>query len=155
MVFIHGGYFRSLSKLETSFIVEPYVARGITVALVNYPLCPDVAVGDIRDSVIRAFSFMSQKLLTPDEQRTIVVSGHSAGGAFGCSACDGGLAGTWPRRRPDQGHRFACPACLTLEPLIHTSINADIRLTTVTCAGFELAGGGAQDQYPHVARGRR
>jgi arylformamidase len=137
LVFIHGGYFRSLSKLETSFIVEPYVARGITVALVNYPLCPDVAVGDIRDSVIRAFSFMCQKLLTRDEQRTIVVSGHSAGGHLAALHAtvdwqERGLAADPIKAIVSLSGVF------DLEPLIHTSINADIRLNTQTAQALNL-----------------
>ena len=137
LVFIHGGYWRSFSKLETSFIAEHFVERGISVALINYPLCPDVALSDIRDSVLRAFAYLWTRVLNADERQSIVVSGHSAGGHLAA------LHATedWKKRGlPDDPIKaiVALSGVFDVSPLIHTSINADLRLTDDTAAKLNL-----------------
>src|SRR5262252_2175468 len=47
LIFIHGGYWRTLDKADHSFVAVPFVERGVTVALLNYALCPEVHVQDI------------------------------------------------------------------------------------------------------------
>ena len=39
-----GGYWRALDKSDYSFVAAPFVKRGVTVALINYALCPAVHV---------------------------------------------------------------------------------------------------------------
>lgn len=81
VVFIHGGYWRALSKNEFSFLAEPFVARGIAFAAMGYGLCPEVGmdtlVGHVRDGV----SWLAK--LGADHgvsTRRLVLTGHSAGG---------------------------------------------------------------------------
>ncbi len=40
LVFIHGGYWRSLDKSDHSFIAPPFTQAGCCVVVVNYALCP-------------------------------------------------------------------------------------------------------------------
>lgn len=137
LVYIHGGYWRSLSKLETSFIAEHFVAQGISVLLVNYPLCPDVTVADIRASVLKAFAYTWHHVLTPEEKTTVVVSGHSAGGHLAALH----TTEDWQARGLPSD---AIKAIVSLSgvfdpaPLIHTSINADIRLIPATASPLNL-----------------
>lgn len=42
LVWIHGGYWRALSKDHYSFIAPPFLAAGAAVVLINYDLCPNV-----------------------------------------------------------------------------------------------------------------
>lgn len=137
LVFIHGGYWRSHSKLETTFIAEHFLERGISVALINYPLCPDVTLGDIRDSVLRAFAYLWTRVLNPDERHTIVVSGHSAGGHLAA------LHATedWQTRGlPADPIKaiVALSGVFDVSPLLRTSINADLHLTDDTVATLNL-----------------
>ncbi len=137
LVFIHGGYWRSHSKLETSFIAEHFLERGISVALINYPLCPDVALNDIRESVLRAFAYLWTRVLNADERHTIVVSGHSAGGHLAA------LHATedWRTRGlPSDPIKaiVALSGVFDVSPLLHTSVNTDLRLTTDTAAELNL-----------------
>ena len=137
LVFIHGGYWRMHSKLETSFIAEHFVARGISVALINYPLCPDVTLGDIRDSVLRAFAYLWTRVLNADERHSIVVSGHSAGGHLAALHA----AEDWHRRGlPADPIKavVALSGVFDVSPLLCTSINADLRLTRDTVAELNL-----------------
>ena len=47
MMFIHGGYWRSLDKKDFSFLAPACVDGGISLAVVNYDLCPKVAMDEI------------------------------------------------------------------------------------------------------------
>ena len=40
LVFIHGGYWRSLDKSDFSWLAPPFVQHGIALALLNYGLAP-------------------------------------------------------------------------------------------------------------------
>lgn len=75
LVFIHGGYWRSLDKSVFSWLAAAYVAAGMNVAMVNYRLCPAVRIGDIVDDVVGAMNWLMGR-----ESGRVVVAGHSAGG---------------------------------------------------------------------------
>src|SRR5437762_1067576 len=44
LVFIHGGYWRSLDKHLFSWLASSWVAAGVSVALPSYRLCPNVRI---------------------------------------------------------------------------------------------------------------
>ena len=81
LVFIHGGYWRSLDKSMFSWLAAPYVAAGLSVAMPNYRLAPEVRIEAIVDDVIGAANWLAAEGAghgVPFER--VVVSGHSAGG---------------------------------------------------------------------------
>jgi arylformamidase len=128
LVYIHGGYWRSFSKLETSFVAEGFMEQGYSVALINYPLCPDFPLAHIRGSALSAFAYLHAQVLTADERQKIVVAGHSAGGHLAALH----LATDWQRYKlpehPITGV-ISLSGVFDVAPLIHTSLNADLRLT--------------------------
>lgn len=77
LVFIHGGYWRALDKKLFSWIAPPFVAAGVSVANVNYRLCPQVRIGDIVEDVITAVNWLFAEGIA---RENVVVAGHSAGG---------------------------------------------------------------------------
>lgn len=80
-VFFHGGYWRALSHREFSFIVDDLVKAGITVAVVNYALCPQVRFSELVRQAQAAVAYVyrhAAELGVDPEQLSI--SGHSAGG---------------------------------------------------------------------------
>jgi arylformamidase len=81
LVFIHGGYWRSLDKNYFSWLAASWVAAGVSVALPNYRLCPSVRIEEIVDDVIAATNwlFANGRAHGFGTER-VVVSGHSAGG---------------------------------------------------------------------------
>ena len=48
MMFIHGGYWRALDKKDFSFLAPAWVDAGVSLAVVNYDLCPRVTHGGNR-----------------------------------------------------------------------------------------------------------
>jgi arylformamidase len=81
LVFIHGGYWRMLSSKEFSFAAVAPVARGYTVVVTNYSLCPKVTVDEItrQSRAALAWLYTTDLSFNGDRER-IFVSGHSAGG---------------------------------------------------------------------------
>jgi arylformamidase len=131
LVFIHGGYWRSLDKSDFSWIAPPFLDAGVAVAFLNYGLAPRVAMEDIVRQQLKAIAWLHARAeeLGFDRQR-IVVGGHSAGGHLTAML----MAALWPAVDP------ALPADLVkgglaisglydLEPLVPLPfINADLRL---------------------------
>ncbi|MFB6110437.1 MAG: alpha/beta hydrolase [Halodesulfurarchaeum sp.] len=81
LLFIHGGYWHSLSSEEFSFVADGPVAAGITTVVMNYALCPDVRIDEIVRQARAAVVWLSENI---DEyggdSDQLYVSGHSAGG---------------------------------------------------------------------------
>ncbi len=132
LVFIHGGYWRSLSKDDFSWIAPGYVDRGIRVAVVDYGLAPRVPLETIVRQQLRALATM---WLNADrlgiERDRIVVSGHSAGGHLTGMM----LAARWPDYDPRLPIGLlrggvAVSGLFDLEPIRHAPyLNADLQLT--------------------------
>lgn len=81
LVFVHGGYYRALDKRDHSFVASELPARGVSVAVVNYSLCPSVSVRTIVLQVVRSVAWLYRQAdrLGHDPAR-IFVAGHSVGG---------------------------------------------------------------------------
>ena len=81
MMFIHGGYWRSLDKNDFSFLAPAWVDAGVSLAVVNYDLCPNVSVEEIVRQMLRAsrWLYLNAEEHGMDQDR-LYVSGHSAGG---------------------------------------------------------------------------
>jgi arylformamidase len=80
MMFIHGGYWRSLDKQDFSFLAPAWVDAGVSLALVNYDLCPKVTIDEIVRQMLRAsrWLWLHAEDYGMDQDR-LYVSGHSAG----------------------------------------------------------------------------
>jgi len=67
VVFIHGGYWRSLDKADHSFVAPPLHDMGACVVVVNYALCPGTAelpvtIPDIAHQVVKAMAWTWQNI---------------------------------------------------------------------------------------------
>jgi len=80
-LFIHGGYWRRLTKKENGFAALAMAPAGATVMVNSYSLAPDVhldvIVRQCRDAVAWAYRNAAEHGGDPER---LYVSGHSAGG---------------------------------------------------------------------------
>jgi arylformamidase len=81
LMFIHGGYWRALDKSDHSFLAPSWVDAGVSLAVVNYDLCPKVTIEQIVQQMLRASRWLWQHAedFGMDQDR-LYVGGHSAGG---------------------------------------------------------------------------
>jgi len=81
VVFIHGGYWRALSRGQSAFAAPMLAERGIACAVPDYRLAPSVGIADIVGDCRRALAYLWKNAaqLGIDRHR-IVVTGSSAGG---------------------------------------------------------------------------
>ncbi len=132
LVFIHGGYWQRGDKSVFSFIAEPFVERGVDVALIGYRLCPEIdmtsMVGQIRKAISRLWRNSTQLGVSRDR---INLCGHSAGGHLTTMM----LTTDWPQLADDLPLNLLKTAIpmsglYQLEPLLHTTINDALSMDT-------------------------
>jgi arylformamidase len=100
-------------------------ARGVSVAVVGYDLCPLVSIADIIDQMRVACLTLWRR-----RRQRILVYGHSAGGHL--AACM--TATDWKTLAPDAPAdlvpaAYAISGVFDLTPLTQISINEDLRLS--------------------------
>ena len=81
ILYIHGGYWQRGDKSVYSFIAEPFVKRGYSVAVMNYQMCPDVKLTEIAPQARNAIKWLWNNSSDLNISRdNFNVLGHSAGG---------------------------------------------------------------------------
>ncbi|MEM1386284.1 MAG: alpha/beta hydrolase [Pseudomonadota bacterium] len=123
LVFIHGGYWRRFDRSLWSHFAAGPLAAGWAVAMPSYTLAPEAAISRITEEVAQALTLAAGLVAGP-----IVITGHSAGGHLSarmrCEDVD---------LPPDVAARIARIVPISpvsdLRPLIHTQMNADLRLS--------------------------
>jgi arylformamidase len=81
VVFIHGGYWRSLYKEDHAFVAPALNQIGACAVILNYDLCPQVTIEQITMQMVKAMAWVWAHIAEygGDPSRIHVV-GHSAGG---------------------------------------------------------------------------
>jgi len=132
VVFIHGGWWRSLDKSDHSFIAPAFKNLGGCVFLPNYALCPAVTIPQITLQMVKALAWVyrNAKKYGGDPSRIHVV-GHSAGGHLAAMLLDC----VWPAYAKDlpadlvKG-ALSISGVYELESIMHTPFLKDsLRLT--------------------------
>jgi arylformamidase len=136
LVFFHGGYWQRGDKSVYSFLAEPFVKNGVSVALVNYDRCPSVRISDITPQARRALAWVWRNAgelgVSPDK---LYVMGHSAGGHITARM----MATQWPAIGEDLPRDMLkggipISGLFELEPLRFTSINDGVRMDQAEAA---------------------
>ncbi len=132
VVFIHGGWWRSLDKAEHSFIAPAFTNQGACVMMPNYALCPAVTIPQITLQMVKALAWVyrNARKYGGDPNRIYVV-GHSAGGHLATML----LNCLWPAYAKDlpadlvKG-AMSISGLYDLEPIMHTPFLKDsLKLT--------------------------
>ncbi|SHI47212.1 Acetyl esterase/lipase [Shimia gijangensis] len=128
-VFVHGGYWKALDKSYWSHLAAGMLARGWSVAMPSYDLCPDVQIADITRQIAQAITKAAHQVAGP-----IILAGHSAGGHLVARmACAGVLPDDVVRRLQ---HVMPISPVSDLRPLLETSMNETF--------GLDMAGAVAE-----------
>lgn len=140
LLFIHGGYWQELSKEESAFPASDCVRQGFAYAAIDYTLAPHATLAQMVAECREALSWLHANAATLgfDAER-IVVAGSSAGAQLAAMAALRGAAGP---ARTDSGWVSAAvliSGIYELEPLLGTSINAAVGLTTESAREFSPA----------------
>lgn len=131
LMYVHGGYWRSLDKKLFSFVAPALVGKGITVAIPNYALCPAVRVEDIVMQMVQACAWLYRNggnFGAPEGR--LHLCGHSAGGHLAAMM----LTCQWQKYSPALPNKVV-GAALSISGLYDLSeivkvpsVNGDVRL---------------------------
>lgn len=118
-LFIHGGYWQALDKSFFSHMAQGPNARGMSIAIASYDLCPAVSMAAIVDQIRLAALALWRRT-----GRKVIAYGHSAGGHLTAML----LATDWKAldaNAPDDlvPAGLAISGLFELAPLVGTSIN--------------------------------
>lgn len=132
-VFVHGGYWRAFGKDDFAFVAPPLVEQGIAVAVLDYDLCPHVALATIVDECRRALLWIAGEGTRHGAGGPVVVGGHSAGGHLAAMMCVTDWAAQGTARAPFVG-ALTLSGVHDLAPMVDFSYNADLRLDAAEAA---------------------
>ncbi|MEJ8836109.1 alpha/beta hydrolase [Ramlibacter sp. AN1133] len=132
LVFIHGGYWRSLDKSDHSFVAPAFTRHNTCVVVPNYALAPAVTIPQITLQMARAvaWTWHNAHRFGGDPNR-IVVAGHSAGGHLAAML----LTCLWPQLdaslpRDTVRSALSISGLHDLDPILHTPfLQATLQLT--------------------------
>ncbi|MBX2869405.1 MAG: alpha/beta hydrolase [Acidiferrobacterales bacterium] len=130
MIYIHGGYWQRGDKSVYRFLAEGFLEQGISVALINYPMCPAVRLSEISAHARKAVHWLwchSEELAFSRDNIHIV--GHSAGGHLTAEM----MMTDWSSVEPEMPQDCilsgtALSGLYDLEPLLFCSENARLKL---------------------------
>ena len=142
LVFIHGGYWRSLDKSLHSFVAPSFNADGAMVVVPNYALCPAVKLEHIvlQCAAAVAWAWRHAADYGGDASRLALV-GHSAGGHLASML----MCCRWKEVADDlPAAPLAGALCISalydMEPLSRVpSLQADLQLSQASVARLSPA----------------
>ena len=132
LVFIHGGYWRSLDKRDHAFVAPAFTSEGACVVVPNYALAPAVTIPQIAMQMVAALAWTWRHIAKHGgDPNRITLAGHSAGGHLVSLL----LACVWPAYHKDLPadlvkSALAISAPHDLEPIMHTPFLKESLLLT-------------------------
>ena len=129
-IFIHGGYWRALSKDNSAFMAPALTQAGAIVVVPDYDLAPAVTLDHIVDQMRQAFAWVVRNIaIYGGNARNICVCGSSAGGQLvGMLLAKGWQADYDLSPSATPASAFALSGLFDLQPLMGTHINAWMHL---------------------------
>ena len=121
VMFVHGGYWKAFDASTWSHLAAGPLAKGWTVAMPTYDLCPDVSIAQIATQVAAALKKIADRTFGP-----IALAGHSAGGHLVARIMDPLLLSADVRDRVAQ--IVSISPIADLSPLLKTEMNEIFQL---------------------------
>ncbi|MFR0675869.1 alpha/beta hydrolase [Enterobacterales bacterium AW_CKDN230030176-1A_HGKHYDSX7] len=130
--FIHGGYWRALSKADSAFMVPALTQAGACVVVVEYDLVPTVDLDGIVQQVRQALAWTYRHVAAfGGDPNRLFAAGNSAGGHLLGML----LSNDWQARLGVSTQilrgAVAISGLFDLQPLMHTFVNEWMRLSDV------------------------
>ena len=131
LVYIHGGYWQRGDRSIYSFVAEAFNTAGIDVAVIGYPLCPEISMSELTDSIRRGICWLYRNAGELGVNRECIhLSGHSAGGHLTAMS----LVTRWQTMGEDLPEDpvksgIALSGLFRLAPLLPTTISEALHLT--------------------------
>ena len=125
LIFVHGGFWRMFDKSSWSHLAAGALARGWSVAMPSYDLCPDVRIADITQQIAKAVTAIAERVDGP-----MTLAGHSAGGHLVARMLDPNVLGADVATRIRRVMPISPLA--DLRPLMQTKMNDDFRMDTAS-----------------------
>ena len=129
-IFIHGGYWKALSKDDSAFMAPALTQEGAIIVVPDYDLAPAVSLDHIVEQMRQAYAWVVRNIaIYGGDARNICVCGSSAGGHLAGML----LAKDW-QQDYDLPAQAVPRSVLTLsglfdlQPLLATHINDWMRL---------------------------
>lgn len=119
VAYFHAGYWQSRDKSGFRFLAPPLTADGYDVAVINYPLSPELGVMDIVAAASAALPVLAE--LT--DNAPLILVGHSAGAQIAVELAMSAA----PVSAPIAGI-VSISGVFDLEPLLDTTVNAKLGL---------------------------
>ncbi|WP_424630403.1 alpha/beta hydrolase [Bradyrhizobium sp. SYSU BS000235] len=120
MVYIHGGYWQTLSKEDFAFVAEGPLERGYNVVLAEYTLAPQASMTQIVEEIGRLLDHLAANRDALNMGRgSVCLVGHSAGGHLSLVH----------RSHPLLAHTMAISPLVDLEPIGLCWLNANLNLS--------------------------
>jgi arylformamidase len=134
IAYFHPGYWQSRDKSTFRFLGPAFASRGYNFVLINYPLCPDVALAGLVDAASEAVPFLLDHLgADHPSDRGLIAAGHSAGGHIAVELA----LRSWPASlrsgRPIETI-VGISGVYDLAPLVDTPLNQKLRLDPAEAA---------------------
>lgn len=129
LIWIHGGYWRALSKDHYTTIVPPLLAAGAAVVLVGYDLCPTVTLADLLAQTRDALRWVrGHAAEMGGDPARLILAGNSAGAHI----CAMALQHDWPDDR-GTADAIRAAALITgiydLSPIPRIPVQQEVQLT--------------------------
>ena len=152
VLYIHGGYWQRGDKSVYSFIAEPFVRRGYSVAVMNYQMCPDVRLTEIAPQARNAVKWLWRNADELDIiWNNLNIMGHSAGGHLTAEM----LFTDWTREADDLPKDLlhaavAVSGIYDFEPILFCSENEGLRMDEAEAKAASMTYRQPSVDVPHI-----
>lgn len=134
--FIHGGYWQRLNKRPFTCFAPAFLQAGIAYAAIGYPLCPDVRLTALVESVRQGVAWLGTEGAAQGlDPARVHIAGHSAGGHLTAMM----LSTDWAARGlPADLVKSGCAisGIYDLEPIRLGALNDAVRLNEAEVAAL-------------------